>query len=154
MAHLGKAWLFALANDPALLAKARALVQSTAGLTMNDRERGHLAALEQVTQGARTAAVAVLDRHLMRYPFDLLAHQAAMLMDGFLGRFRWVRDRSARALPLWSKDLPGYGIMLSFHGFGLEEAGDYARAEDESRAAAELEPHAFWPHHSSGRGVP
>ena len=38
--------------------------------------------------------------------------------------------------------------MLAFHGFGLEEAGDYARAEDESRAAAELEPLSFWPHHT------
>jgi hypothetical protein len=38
--------------------------------------------------------------------------------------------------------------LLAFHGFGLEEAGDYARAEDESRAAAELEPLSFWPHHT------
>jgi hypothetical protein len=38
--------------------------------------------------------------------------------------------------------------MLAFHGFGLEEAGDYARAEDESREAAELEPLSFWPHHT------
>ena len=38
----------------------------------------------------------------MRYPFDLVAHQGATLIDGFLGRFPWVRDRSARALPLWS----------------------------------------------------
>ena len=85
-------------------------------------------------QGARAAAVAVLDRHLMHYPFDLVAHQGAALIDGFLGRFHWVRDRSARALPLWSKDRPGYGTMLAFHAFGSEEAGDYARAEDESRA--------------------
>ena len=77
----------------------------------------------------------MLDRHLMRYPFDILAHEAAVLLDRFLGRFRWVRDRTARALPLWSKDMPGYGTMLAFHGFGLEETGDYARAEDESRAA-------------------
>jgi tetratricopeptide (TPR) repeat protein len=59
-----------------------------------------------------------------------------------------VRDRSARALPFWSQQTPGYATMLAFHGFGLEEAGDYARAEDESRAAAELEPHSFWPHHT------
>ncbi len=84
----------------------------------------------------------------MHYPFDLLGHQVAALVDGFLGRFHWVRDRSARALPLWSKERPGYGTMLAFHGFGLEEAGDYARAEDESRAAAELEPLSFWPHHT------
>ena len=123
-------------------------MQGAAGLTMNEREQGHLAALRQAVAGARSAAASVLDRHLMRYPFDLVAHQAVTLLDGYLGRFRWVRDRTARALPLWSKDMPGYAGILAFHGFGLEEAGDYARAEDELRAAAELEPHSFWPHHT------
>jgi tetratricopeptide (TPR) repeat protein len=148
MAYLTKAWMFALANDPSVLVLARPLVEAAANLPMNERERGHHAALGQVLAGARSAAVVTLDALLMRYPFDLVAHQAATLLDGYLGRFRWVRDRSARALPFWSKDMPGYGGMLAFHGFGLEEAGDYARAEDESRAAAELEPHSFWPHHT------
>ena len=148
MAHLGKAWLFTLANDPSLLDQARSLIQNAAGLTLNEREQAHLAALQQATAGARSAAASVLDRHLMRYPFDLVAHQAVTLLDGYLGRFRWVRDRTARALPFWSKDQPGYASILAFHGFGLEEAGDYSRAEDESRAAAELEPHSFWPHHT------
>ena len=148
MAHLGKAWVFALANDPGLMTQAQALVETARPLTLNEREQAHLAALGHLVQGARAAAVAVLDRHLMRYPFDLVAHQGAALADGFLGRFHWVRDRSARALPLWSKDQPGYGTLLAFHGFGLEEAGDYAGAEDESRAAAELEPLSFWPHHT------
>jgi tetratricopeptide (TPR) repeat protein len=148
MAHLGKAWVFAVANDPGLLTRAKNLVETARLLPLNEREQAHLAALSHAVQGARAAAVAVLDRHLMRYPFDLVAHQGAALIDGFLGRFPWVRDRSARALPLWSKDQPGYGTLLAFHGFGLEEAGDYARAEDESRAAAELEPLSFWPHHT------
>jgi tetratricopeptide (TPR) repeat protein len=148
MAHLTKAWLFTLANDPDLTEKAQTLVRDAAKLTMNDRERGHLAGLRQAVEGSRIAAVALLDRQLMHYPFDLVAHQAAMLMDGYLGRFRWVRDRSARALPRWSKEMPGFGTMLAFHGFGCEEAGEYGRAEDESRAAAELEPHSFWPHHT------
>ena len=148
MATLGKAWVFAIANDPGLMTKAAALVETARGLSLNEREQAHLAALSQVVQGARAAAVAVLEPHLMQYPFDIVAHQAAALTDGFLGRFPWVRDRSARALPLWSKDQPGYGTLLALHGFGLEEAGDYARAEDESRAAAELEPLSFWPHHT------
>jgi hypothetical protein len=79
----------------------------------------------------------------MRLPFDLVAHQGAAVTDGFLGRFPRVRDRSARVLPLWSKDQPGYGTLLAFHGFGLEEAGDYTSAEDESRATVELEPFSF-----------
>ena len=148
MARLGKAWLLTMANDPGLLIQAEALVESARPLTLNEREQAHLAALSHQVKGARAAAVAILDRHLMRYPFDLVAHQAATLADGFLGRFHWVRDRSARALPHWSKERPDYGTMLAFHAFGLEEAGDYAHAEDESREAAEREPLSFWPHHT------
>ena len=148
MAHLGKAWVFTVANDPDLRSRAEALVDTARSQPSNERERAHLAALTHLCHGARAAAVAVLDRHLMHYPFDLLAHQCAALTDGFMGRFHCVRDRSARALPFWSKDQPGYATLLALHGFGLEEAGDYARAEDESRAAAELEPLSFWPHHT------
>jgi len=83
----------------------------------------------------------------MGHPFDLIAHMAALQLDGHLGRFHWARDRSARALPRWSKAQESYGIMQSFYSFGLEEAGDYARAEDAARAAAELEPFGYWPHH-------
>ena len=148
MAHLGKAWMFTMTNDPIFAAQARALLDATADLALNPREQGHCAALELALAGSRAAAVALLDRHLMHYPFDLIAQQVATLLDGYLGRFRWVRDRVARAMPLWSRDMPGYGTLLAFHGFGMEEAGDYTRAEDVSRAAAELEPHSFWPHHT------
>jgi hypothetical protein len=148
MAHLAKAWVFAVANDPGLMVQAKRLVETARLLPLNEREQTHLAALTHLVEGGRAAAVAVLDRHLMNYPFDIVAHQAAALMDGFLGRFHWIRDRSARALPLWSRDQPGYGTLLAFHAFGAEEAGDYTRAEDESRTAAELEPMSFWPHHT------
>jgi hypothetical protein len=148
MAHLGKAWVFTVANDPELRIRAAALVETARSLTLNEREQAHLKALSYLCEGARTAAVAVLDRYLMRYPFDLVAHQGAALTDGFLGRFHWIRDRSARALPFWSKDQPGYPTLLAFHAFGAEEDGDYTRAEDESREAAELEPLSFWPHHT------
>ena len=148
MAHLGKAWLLTMANDPALLLQAQSLVETARTLALNEREAAHLAALSHLVQGARAAAVAVLDRHLMHHPFDLLAHQVAALTDGFLGRFPWVRSRTARALPRWSKERPGYPTMLALHAFGAEEAGDYALAEDQSREAAELEPLSFWPHHT------
>jgi hypothetical protein len=148
MAYLGKAWVFALANDPGLMAQTAVLVETVRPLRLNEREQAHLAALSHLAQGSRAAGVAVLDRHLMRYPFDLVAHQSAAVTDGFLGRFPLVRHRSARALPFWSKEQPGYGTLLALHGFGLEEAGDYTKAEDESRAAAEFEPLSFWPHHT------
>ena len=148
MAHLGKAWLFLLARDPMLNARARDLIQATRDLPMNDRERSHLAALDKTASYARASAVAVLDQHLMHWPFDILAHQVALLFDLSLGRVRWMRERAARALPLWSKNLPGYAALLSFHGFGLEENGDYAQAEDESRAVAQMEPNSWFAHHT------
>ena len=39
MAHLAKAWLFALSNDPMVLGNARPLVEAAAGLTLNEREQ-------------------------------------------------------------------------------------------------------------------
>ena len=147
MAYLGKAWPLVLANDPVLAVSARPLLNAACEMRMNDRERAHLAALTHAAIGHRASAVAILDRHLMTYPFDLVAHMAALQMDGHLGRFHWARDRSARALPIWSKAQESYGIMQSFYSFGLEEAGDYAQAEDTARAAAELEPFGYWPHH-------
>jgi tetratricopeptide (TPR) repeat protein len=147
MAHLAKAWPFVLANDPMMAATARGLLNSACSLTMNERERAHFAALSHAVDGHRCSAVALLDRHLMYHPFDLVAHMAALQMDGHLGRFHLARNRSARTLPRWSEAQPSYGIMLSFYGFGLEEAGDYSRAEETARAAAELEPFGYWPHH-------
>jgi hypothetical protein len=106
---------------------------------MNERERTHHAALKLAAAGSRRNAAAVLDRHLMSHPRDIMAHLAAAFLELYIG---------GRALPFWSKDMPGYGIMLALHGFGLEEAGDYARAEEESRAAADIEPYNFFPHHT------
>ncbi len=148
MAHLAKAWMLTLARDPALAGSIAASIRIASTQTMDDRERGHLAALEHASGGALSAAVLILDRHVMHYPLDILAQQVALFLDLYQGRVRWMRDRTARAMPLWPKDLPGYGSMLAYHGFGLEEVGDYGRAEDESRAAAELEPTSQFAHHT------
>lgn len=147
MAHLGKAWVLSLASDPILAQEALTVLETARTLPRNARESAHLAALSHAVAGHRAAAVMILDRHLMAYPFDLIAHMAALQMDGHLGRFALARARTARALPRWSKAQANYGILLSFYAFGLEEAGDYSQAEEVGRAAAELEPFGYWPHH-------
>src|SRR5256885_15947028 len=48
MAHLGKAWVYTLANDPGLRTQAAALVETARPLTLNERERAHLAALSHL----------------------------------------------------------------------------------------------------------
>ena len=148
MADILEAWLLALTKDGVQLARARDLLSSVAGAGLTAREARHLAALRFAANGRWASAVAVLDRHLMDDPHDLAGHQCALRLDGYLGRFHREAARAARALPFWSKDEPGYGIMLSFYGFGLEELGDFARAEDVARTAAELEPYGYWPHHT------
>ncbi|MGG5819116.1 tetratricopeptide repeat protein [Falsiroseomonas sp. HW251] len=148
MARIGKAWALVLPNDPVTRAMARALTDTIRPLKLNVREAAHLFALDEAVRGARGAAVTLLERHLMAYPRDLLAHTVAVMLDVYLGRLPRVRVRSGRALPFWASAMDGYGFILAFHAFGLEESGDYARAEDESRLAAELEPLGFFPHHT------
>lgn len=148
MADILEAWLLALTKDGVQVSRARALASGVAEAGLTEREAQHLAAVRLTANGRWSSAAAVLDRHLMNDPHDLAGHQCALRLDGYLGRFPREAARAARALPFWSKDEPGYGIMLSFYGFGLEELGDFARAEDVARAAAELEPYGYWPHHA------
>jgi len=51
-------------------------------------------------------------------------------------------------LPAWSRGDAGYHGVLAMHAFGLEEAGEYARAEDAAFAALELEPRDIRAHHA------
>jgi tetratricopeptide (TPR) repeat protein len=148
MPILGKAWAFAMARDPMLARRAGELIESAATVPMGEREAGHLAALRDTTSGDLEAAVLILDRHLMRFPRDILAHEMALFLDLYLGRPRWMRDRIARALPLWSAETPNHAALMSFHAFGCEENGDYARAEEESRAVLEREPASHFAHHT------
>src|SRR5260370_28224911 len=60
MAYLGKALVFAVANDPGLLTQAKALVETARLLRLNEREQAPLAALSHLLQGSRAAAARVL----------------------------------------------------------------------------------------------
>ena len=148
MPRIMTAGMLALSNDASQLANGRKLIDKVTTATLSSRETENLTAVQLALNGHWPSAVASLDKHLMNDPHDLCAHQIALRLDGYMGRFHRVAARSARALPFWSKDEPNYAIMRSFYGFGLEESGDYARAEDVSRDAAELEPYGYWPHHA------
>ena len=148
MAHILKAHLFALATEPEAAAEARQILATAKSLPLNEREASHIGALELLIAGEWTRAAVALDRHSMRWPRDLVALQCGHLMDFYRANARDMRDRIARALPHWSEDLPGYSIVLGMHAFGLEESGDYARAEDAGRRAVALQPLDCWAHHA------
>ena len=148
MPRLAKGWLLSQSRDPLIVPKAADELRAAVGLPMNEREQGHAAALTKAVEGARYSAVGLLDRHLMRFPFDTLVHQIALLSDLALVRSRWMRDRLGRAMPLWSPDRPGFAAMQTFHAFGLEENGHYAWAEDLARTASESIPNSYFVHHT------
>lgn len=147
MAGILRGWVLAVSNDPGIVANAHKVIDALDPTKMNGRERALYTALRHTAAGRWQSATAVLDRHLMDHPRDLVGLQSALRIDNFQGRFHQAAARGARALPFWSGNQPGYGIMLSFYGFGLEEAGEYAMAEDLLRESAELEPYGYWPHH-------
>lgn len=148
MAHLLKAHLMAVATEPAAAAGARELLQTVADIPMNDRERSHRAAIELILHGEWSAAARALDHHHTRHPFDIVALQVGHLCDFFRANARSLRDRIARTLPHWSADVPGHALVLGMYAFGLEEAGQYAQAEDTGRSALDAQPLDCWAHHA------
>ncbi|WP_119462890.1 tetratricopeptide repeat protein [Rhodospirillaceae bacterium SYSU D60014] len=148
MAHILKAHLLGLATEPEATKEAKAILGKVKTLRLSDREASHIAALDLLVAGRWTAAAVALDRHNALYPRDIVALQSGHLMDFFRASARDLRDRIARVLPIWSPDMPGYPILLGMHSFGLEETGDYARAEEAGRRAVELQPLDCWAHHA------
>jgi tetratricopeptide (TPR) repeat protein len=148
MAHAFLAWLGLIATEPAAATAARAGIATLRDMPRDEQVEAHLAALQQLAAGHWSAAARLLERHSSEYPRDLLALQVGHLLDFCRADARTLRDRIARALPQWSADLPGYSFLLGMHAFGLEENGDYARAEDSGRRALALQPRDCWAHHA------
>lgn len=148
MAHIFKAYLFGLATEPEATKEARTIIARIKTLRLSQREASHVAVLERILEGQWTAAAEELDRHSASYPHDIIALQSGHLADFYRANARNLRDRITRVLPKWSADMPGYSILLGMHAFGLEETGDYARAEDTGRRAVDLQPLDCWAHHA------
>jgi tetratricopeptide (TPR) repeat protein len=148
MAQLFKAYLLALSTEPEGIAAAAGMLRDLQDVRLDDREASHRSALEALIAGEWTAAADRLDRHNAEYPRDLIGVQAGHLMDFYRASSRNLRDRIARVLPKWSDDVPGYPVVLGMYAFGLEETGNYARAEDVGRSALDREPLDCWAHHA------
>jgi len=148
MAHVFQAWLGLVSTEPAAVAAARTVIARLEEMPRDGRIDAHLAALQQLAGGQWSVAARLLERHSSENPHDLLALQTGHLLDFCRADARTLRDRIARALPHWSVDTPGYSCLLGMHAFGLEECGDYGRAEDAGRRAVALQPRDSWAHHA------
>jgi tetratricopeptide (TPR) repeat protein len=148
MAHVLKGYLFALSTEAAAAEIAREIASVARKLPADEREARHVAALSALGAGRWHEAGRMLAELTADHPRDALALQAGHQVDFFTGNSAMLRDRIAAALPVWDETMPGYHAILGMHAFGLEETGDYARAEAEGRRAVELEPRDGWAHHA------
>ncbi|HZV97637.1 MAG TPA: tetratricopeptide repeat protein [Methylophilaceae bacterium] len=148
MAHVLKALLLILSTEPAAISMAREIAEKLKSMHLSEREASLVAALEQLLAGNWVDAAVAMDQHNIDYPYDVVAIQFGHLLDFYRANRRNLRDRIARILPKWSASMPAYPILLGMYSFGLEETGDYARAEEIGRQAVELQPLDCWAHHA------
>ncbi len=142
MGHCFKAGMLTQAMETRIYDDMLASVAAAEALSSqaNDRERGHTAALRAWVDGDFHAAVECWEAVLVDYPRDLLALQLVHLSEVLLGHTVDQRDCVARVLPAWHEGVPGYGFVLGFYAFGLEENRDFSRAEELGRRAVAINP--------------
>lgn len=148
MAHVLKGWMTLIAANTHVAAMGIAAYETARELPMNRREAGHVAAIGALLAGEVRAAARMLKAVAAEYPHDVLALQTGQTLDFLMGDSRMLRDRIAGVLPHWSADRPEWHAIQGLHAFGLEETGDYARAEAAGRACVETEPRNNWGQHA------
>ncbi|HSD44448.1 MAG TPA: tetratricopeptide repeat protein [Burkholderiales bacterium] len=148
--RVAKAGILLTTSEKALLPAAAAEIDAAVAhaATANARERGHIAACSAWLNGDWRRAVRAWGDVLLDHPRDTLALQLAHLGDFYLGQSQMLRDRVARVLPYWLDSAPGFGYVLGMHAFGLEECGDYVRAEQTGRHALEVNARDPWAVHA------
>lgn len=148
MAHALKAYMHLVGADSEAAGVAGSAFAAAKDLPATTREQGHIAAVGALLDGEIRKAARILEDVAVEHPRDVLALQAGQLCDFLLGEQRMLRDRIGRVLPAWSPDMPDYHAVLGMLAFGLEETGEYARAEDAGREGVALEPRDNWAQHA------
>lgn len=152
MARCAKGYLaklFGSSNHSARGAKISAeLSNHLKAVGANDREVQHADALAAWCAGDLDKTTRIWEGILLDHPMDGLALRLAHFTHFYSGDGRKMRDSMARILPLWSEDHPNYGFLLGMYAFGLEESGQYEKAERYGRAAVERNPQDAWSVHS------
>ena len=142
------AYLSLMTTDIPDLAAARECAATLDALARNERESAHAAAIGAWLDGRWHAAAGMLDELLVLWPTDILALLMGHLLDFFTGDARNLRDRVGRSLRSFDADDPRAAFALGMQAFGLEESGDYTRAEAAGLAALERHPDDVWALHA------
>ncbi len=146
--HVLRGYLYGSSLEAPGLREAGLSLDAARALPADARERQHVAALEALVAGAYERAAHLWEVLLVEHPRDVLALQVAHLMDFMRGDARNLRDRVARRLHAWTKTDPGYHAVAGMHAFGLEEMGEYDRAEERGRESVSLNVRDGWGYHA------
>jgi tetratricopeptide (TPR) repeat protein len=148
LAHCLRGYAYLMMGVPAVHAKAMACLARAESGVATPREHGHFRALQAWCSSDLTGAVGRWEQLLNDHPTDLLALRLATGFHFNLGDCANLRDSVARVLPAWDDAMAGYGYMLGMYSFGLEECGEYARAEDAGRQAVDINHEDIWAVHA------
>jgi tetratricopeptide (TPR) repeat protein len=140
--HCFRAGLIVRVDDATARSK---LIESVAAIEaicpdIDNPARRHASAARAWLDGDQALAVERYGAILIDFPRDILALVVAHALDFRLGRRRMLQDRIAQILPQWHAAVPGYASVLAMYAFGLEENGQYRRAEKMARRALAADP--------------
>jgi tetratricopeptide (TPR) repeat protein len=150
MAHCLDGYLHMLSSKRDAMPRAREALARAEGASriLPPQERLHCAALDAWSRGDMRGAARIWDTVLDEFPRDLVALKVSQFVLSYLGESERMRERVARVVPSWSEDARGYGYVLGCYAYALEEAGDYARAEEIGRRAVSIDRSDIWAAHA------
>ncbi|MEO1608754.1 MAG: tetratricopeptide repeat protein [Pseudomonadota bacterium] len=112
------------------------------------REQLHVKALGSWLNGRVREARSHWESIVVSSPRDLLALRLHHFMSFWQGDRLGLRDLPAGALAAAEDSMPGYGFLLSMAAFGMEECGDYVRAEEYGRQSFASNNNDLWAVHA------
>lgn len=146
MARVLRAYVGVMSSEwPDTLAAGQ-LVAGVAG--GNEREKAHLCAIASWVEGDLYGAGRTLESILADHPRDVLALAVGHQVDFFTGDARNLRGRIERVRSAYTRDDADEGFLDGMWAFGLEESGDYGRAEEVGLRAVEANARDVWGIHA------
>ncbi len=147
-AWAARAGLLVQQTDAAYAEETAKSLRAAAAANLNDRDRKHLRAAQDWAEGRYQDGTMLFARIAQENPRDLLALQCAHVGCFFLGLQSELRDWPLQALRAFKRGEDGFSYIQGMAAFGLEECGDYARADIYGRQAVEADPRDGWAVHA------
>ncbi len=148
MAWAARAQVLVQQGDRAYLAEAERSIAAGVASGGTEDERRHLAAAADWARGQIERGVSRFMAIARDNPRDMMALQTAHLGHFYLGRASDLRDGPLQALRAFGRGDDGYHAVLGMAAFGLEECGDFSRAEALGTEAVSIDPRDAWALHA------